>query len=244
MELQAVTVVVPTRNEARNIPAFLQSLHPKVWLIVVDASDDETPSLIRQIRPYQTRVISSSAKIAEARQIGAEAANTPWLLFTDADIVFAPDYFDRLRAYHHASDSLYGPKLSQDQYTGYYRRFSYGQQLLHNLGIPAVSGSNHLVSRKVFMDIGGYDLTLTVNEDSELGWRIKRRGYRIDFAPNLLVLARDHRRLKWGTTRKTWHSLLRCMLLYLNIMPERWRRHDWGYWTNLPDPSNDGSSSI
>ncbi|MBN1992447.1 MAG: glycosyltransferase family 2 protein, partial [Anaerolineae bacterium] len=156
MELQAVTVVVPTRNEAHNIPVFLQSLHSAVSLIVVDASDDETPELIRKTRPSRTRVISSSAKIAEARQIGAEAANTPWLLFTDADVVFAPDYFDQLRAYHHAFDSLYGPKLSQGQYRGYYRRFSYGQQLLHNLGIPAVSGSNHLVNRQVFLDIGGY----------------------------------------------------------------------------------------
>jgi glycosyltransferase involved in cell wall biosynthesis len=235
MELQAVTVIVPTRNEAHNIVAFLQSLPPEVPLIVVDAGDDETPELIRQNRPHQTQVISSPAKIAEARQIGAEAANTPWLLFTDADIIFAPDYFDRLRTHKHTFDSLYGPKMSLDQHIDYYRWFSRGQQLLHNLGIPAVSGSNHLVSRQVFMDIGGYDLNLTVNEDSEIGWRIKRRSYRIDFAPNLVVYARDHRRLKWGATRKTWHSLLRCMLLYLNLMPDRWRSHDWGYWATYRD---------
>ncbi len=241
MELQAVTVVVPTRNEARNIPAFLQSLHPEVSLIVVDASDDETPELIRRIRPHPTQVISSSAKIAEARQIGAEAARTPWLLFTDSDVIFAQDYFDRLRAYNHAFDSLYGPKMSQDQYTGYYRWFTRGQQFLHNLGIPAVSGSNHMVSREVFMDIGGYDLELTVNEDSEIGWRIKRRGYRIDFAPDLLVFARDHRRLKWGATRKTFHSLSRCALLYLNIIPDRWRSHDWGYWNSSSYGSDDGT---
>jgi glycosyltransferase involved in cell wall biosynthesis len=235
MEPHAVTVVVPTHNEAHNIPGLLKSLHPEVSLIVVDGSEDETPALIRQIRPRQTQVISSPAKIAGARQIGAEAANTPWLLFTDADVIFAPDYFDRLQTYNHAFDSLYGPKMSLDQHIDYYRWFSRGQQLLHNLGIPAVSGSNHLVSRQVFMDIGGYDLNLTVNEDSEIGWRIKRRGYRIDFAPDLAVYARDHRRLKWGATRKTWHSLIRCVLLYLNLMPERWRGHDWGYWVKYRD---------
>jgi glycosyltransferase involved in cell wall biosynthesis len=230
MELPKLTVIVPTRNEADNIPGFLESLPPEVQLVAVDASQDHTPDLIAMLRPDRTSIIRHPGHVTQARQIGAEAARTSWLLFTDADVIFAPDYFDRLQRLD-GYDALYGPKLSQDQFMGYYRWFSQGQSLSDRLGIPAVSGSNMLANRQVFMDVGGFDVRLSCNEDSELGWRIKRQGYRIAFARELVVYARDHRRLRRGVTLKTIHSLSRCLLLYLNLIPDRWRGRDWGYWS-------------
>jgi hypothetical protein len=60
------------------------------------------------------------------------------LLFTDADIVFTEDYFHNLLHYGNF-DALYGPKLSDGSYTGYYRFFARGLALLHRIGIPAAS---------------------------------------------------------------------------------------------------------
>ncbi len=237
MELSQLTIIVPTRNEAHNIPAFLSSLPTSATLIVVDASQDATTDLIMTLRPDRTLVIRHSGKITEARQMGAEAARTSWLLFTDADVVFAPDYFERLPIYQNY-DALYGPKLSTDFFIRYYQWFGCGQCLLQRLGVPAVSGSNLLVNRRAFMAVGGFDLRLTCNEDSELGWRVQRGGYQIAFAPDLVVYARDHRRLRLGLVRKTLHSLTRCLLLYLNLIPTRWRSRDWGYWAHLPETND------
>ena len=230
MRLSDITIVVPTRDEANNIPAFIGSLPDTVCLIAVDASQDATPDLVETLRPRHTLVLRRPGTISQARQWGAEAATTPWLLFTDADLVFAPDYFDRLPAYGDC-EALYGPKLSADEFAGYYRWFRLGQRLFHRIGVPAVSGSNLLVTRAALMAVGGFDLRLTCNEDSELGWRLARRGYRVGFAPDLVVLARDHRRLHRGALRKILHSLARCALLYLDLMPSRWRSRDWGYWS-------------
>ncbi|MCA9958462.1 MAG: glycosyltransferase [Anaerolineales bacterium] len=224
-----VSVIVPTRNEAHNVPCFLRSLPANVLLIVVDASDDETPTIIRRSRPFNTIIIRHPGNVTVARQIGAEAAITEWLLFTDADVLFDRDYFVNLSA-HLQGDAVYGPKHSLDRFSHYYRWFGQGQQWMHRLGIPAASGSNLLIRRPVFDAIGGFDLRLTVNEDSEIAWRVKRQGYRIAFARDLVVYARDHRRLEYGRFRKTAHSLLRCALLYSGLMPARWRSHDWGYW--------------
>ena len=85
--------------------------------------------------------------------------------------------------------------------------------------------------------IGGFDVSLTVNEDSEIGWRLKRQGHRIGFNPDLKVYARDHRRLKRGRTRKTLHSLTRCALLYFNLIPAHQRGNDWGYLANPHETS-------
>jgi glycosyltransferase involved in cell wall biosynthesis len=233
MRPDQITVIVPTRNEERNIAAFCQSLPPDAWLIVVDASKDATPELVRQLRPERTHVVCEPSNVVEARQIGARLAETEWLLFTDADVVFADDYGERLAAYDGGAgcDVLYGIKLSRDRYQGYYRRFSRGQEMSHRLGIPAASGSNLLIRREAFWASGGFDLKLTVNEDSEIAWRLKREGHRVCFTSDLVVYARDHRRLERGTLRKTLHSVVRCSLLYSGLMPERWRSADWGYWS-------------
>lgn len=243
MDLNQLTVIVPTRNEVRNIPGFLASLSPLVKLIIVDASQDATADLSMTLRPDHTTIISHPGRIAEARQMGAETARTPRLLFTDADVIFAPDYFERLSLYD-GYEACYGPKLSKDSFIRYYRWFGHGQHLFQAMGVPAVSGSNMLLSRRAFLQAGGFDLRLTCNEDSELGWRIKREGYRITFAPDLVVYARDHRRLHLGLTRKTLHSLTRCLLLYLNLIPARWRSRDWGYWAHQSEMNDSLQENI
>lgn len=230
MDSADLTVVLPTRNEANNIRTFLATLPEALRLIVVDASTDETPRLIQEMRPARTTVLRCPGNVAVARQIGAEAACTPWLLFTDADVIFPTGYFERLRQ-HSDCDALYGAKLSRDAYDWYYRWFTHGQRLAHALGIAAVSGSNFLVRAEALAAVGGFDLDLSCNEDSELGWRLQRRGFRVRYNSQLFVFACDHRRLRRGVLAKTVHSLTRCTLLYLGLLPRRWRRHDWGYWS-------------
>lgn len=97
--LDTLSVVIPTRNEAALIGRFLAALPEWVELVVVDASDDETPAIIERTRPYHTRLIRSPASIAEAREIGAAAARGEWLIFSDADVRFAPGYFERFARY-------------------------------------------------------------------------------------------------------------------------------------------------
>lgn len=238
-----LTIVVPTRNEAGNLPGFLASLPPDIPLILVDASDDVTPDLALALRPARTLVLRFPVNVTRARQIGAEAADAPWLLFTDADIAFAPDYFARLARRLATADAVYGPKRSDAGYRAYYAWFARGQALLHRLGVPAVSGSNLLVRAEAFRAVGGFDLDLSVNEDSELGWRLKRRGWRVEFAPELVVLERDHRRLRRGVWAKTFHSLARCALLYAGVLPRRLRRSDWGYWRPATRETTHGARS-
>jgi glycosyltransferase involved in cell wall biosynthesis len=234
MNLESITVVLPTRNEAGNIGAFLASLPDAVHLIVVDASEDETPDLILRLRPARTQLLRRKSTITQARQLGAELAHTDWLLFTDADVVFPEGYFEVLGGSTSTSTSagvVYGPKLSRDRFAVYYRWFGYGQQCSHWLGIPAATGSNLLVRKDALAAVGGFDPELVCNEDSELVWRIKRAGYRTRFDPALPVYARDHRRLDSGLWRKTFHSVFRCALLYWDLIPARWRGADWGYWS-------------
>ncbi len=231
MRPHEVTLIVPTRNEAHNVERLLSSVPRGLQVVVVDASTDATPEIVRGLLAPGSVLLREQSNVSAARQRGATLASRDWLLFTDADVVFPDDYFLRLAAQAEC-DAVYGPKLSQDRYGWYYRLVAVGQRLCHRCGVPAASGSNLLVRRRAFEQLGGFDLTLSCNEDSEILWRVKRAGFNVAFDPRLVVYATDHRRLERGLWRKTYHSLLRCTLLYHDLLPQRWRAHDWGYWAD------------
>jgi glycosyltransferase involved in cell wall biosynthesis len=231
--LRDLTIVVPTRNEAANIEAFLASVPAEAELIVVDRSEDDTPDIVRRRRPLRTVVLHCRESLTVARETGSRAARTRWLLFADADVRFAPDYFATLAQLLSGPPDralVFGPKLSADDYAGHYRRLAIAQRALARLKIPAASGSNMLVSAAAFAAVGGFDTLLSCNEDSELGWRIARAGFAWAYEPQLVVFATDHRRLQRGPLRKTLHTVFRCSSIYLDLIPRRWRSHDWGYW--------------
>jgi hypothetical protein len=233
-----VTVIAPTRNERKNVAPFLASLPADLRLIVVDASEDDTAPRIAELRPHRTLVDVFPGNIPVARQRGAQLADTPWLLFTDVDVVFDPGYFDRLRDFDVPADvaGIVGTKRTRDRFRAYYALFTLGQRLCAWAGIPAATGSNMLIRRDALLACGGFDVTLSVNEDSEVMWRCQRAGHRVRFAGDLKVFARDHRRLERGVLRKFAHSTLRCVALYLEILPVRWKAADWGYWKPQPTP--------
>lgn len=243
-----LTIVVPTRNESANIARFLASLPETIRLIVVDKSTDGTPELVERLRPFNTTLLHCPGTLTDARQLGAEAALTRWLLFTDADVAFDAAYFARAAELARGANGtrpaarrgsfrsrprhvLFGPKLSADAYRRYYRSFAAGQRALDLVRIPAASGSNMIVSADAFEAVGGFDTRLTCNEDSELVWRIARARFGWVFDPGLIVWAFDHRRLRRGRLLKTAHTLLRCTALYLDLVPDRYRSRDWGYWS-------------
>ena len=243
LALNDITVVVPTKNEAENIERFLNSLPPTLELVVVDSSDDHTPHIVEAQRPRWTTVIWARANIPVARQIGSATATTRWLLFTDADVTFAPSYFERLTQIpvDASTAGIVGVKGSGDGFRLYYRWFVRGQAALMGLGIPAATGSNMLVAREVLHAVGGFDPDLSVNEDTELMFRVARSGHRVVFRPDLSVRAFDDRRLELGIAHKIIHGAVRNTALYLGIFPERLRSGDWGYWSRSIEASERAS---
>ena len=101
-----VSIIVPARNEAHNLPALLGSLRaldpaPLEIIVVDDHSTDGTGAIAAGAG---ARVISPPALPAGwngkpwACHTGAGAARGEYLLFTDADTVHAPDSLGRAMA--------------------------------------------------------------------------------------------------------------------------------------------------
>lgn len=100
-----VSVIVPARNEERNLPRLLPTLmaqrYPRFEVIVVDdQSEDATPRILEEWsrQDPRLRVVGGERLPREegwlgkphAMHQGARAASGDWLLFTDADTTHEP----------------------------------------------------------------------------------------------------------------------------------------------------------
>ncbi len=98
-----VSVLVPARNEEKNIRACLSSLqqqdYPDYEIVVLDdSSSDATAAIVAQIEAVDARVRLLRGKPLPAGWAGkpyachqlAQAARGSWFLFTDADTIHEP----------------------------------------------------------------------------------------------------------------------------------------------------------
>src|SRR5258708_3349787 len=97
-----VTVIVPARDEERNIARALHGFPPEQVIVVDDHSTDRTAAIAREL---DVRVIEApplpEGKLGKpsACMAGALAADSEWLLFIDADTSYARVFLSSLIEY-------------------------------------------------------------------------------------------------------------------------------------------------
>jgi cellulose synthase/poly-beta-1,6-N-acetylglucosamine synthase-like glycosyltransferase len=102
LQQDQLTVVIAARNEADNLGPCLQSLLHQSGIaqiiVVDDHSTDYTAAVVESFRALDARVVPLSAPElpavwlgkSHALDFGAKQVSTPYLLFTDADVIFGP----------------------------------------------------------------------------------------------------------------------------------------------------------
>ena len=158
-----VSVVIPARNEEKNLPRCLAALARQTYgdfeLIVVDsASSDGTG---RVARDHGARVIRVEVPgVALARQVGFEAARGEIIASMDADTIAPPDWLARLIA--PLSDPQVVETVGGLVYEGQNLIpsliDSVWQRSLHRLGLTTATAANLAVRKTAFEQVGGFYL--------------------------------------------------------------------------------------
>ncbi|PWL28919.1 MAG: hypothetical protein DCO96_08870 [Fluviicola sp. XM-24bin1] len=106
MSSSDVTVIIPFRNEAENLPALLESiedlsLYPAEFIFVDDHSEDASVSLIKErMKDLPIRIVQAEngkAGKKNAIRTGAKLVETKYTLTWDADVVVGANYFKALQ---------------------------------------------------------------------------------------------------------------------------------------------------
>ncbi len=215
-EAPFLSVIVPARNEARNIrrcvEALLAQTYPNYELIVLDdRSTDETPLILRElaVRHPRLRVLNGTelppgwAGKPHALHQAAKAARGEWLCFVDADTFAAPEALASVfvKAQETGAD-LFTIMTAQEVKTFWERvvlplvftALSVGfspRKVNDPKRKDAIANGQFIFIRQAVYDaVGGHEaLKESIVEDKDLAVRVKRAGYRLIVADGRQVAA-------------------------------------------------------
>lgn len=234
----SVTVIVPAKDEAEAIDRSLRSLlasdYPGLELVAVDDRSIDATGLLMDrlagepIARDRLRVLHVKnlpdgwLGKPHAMALAVADARTDWLLFTDADVIFAPGMLRRVMSFAVASRAdhcVVYPTLILKGWAEH-MLVAFFQSLSALFGRPwkitdaharrdyIGIGAFNLIRRPTYEALGGFSgLRMEVLEDLRLGFEVKHEGYaqRVAFGRNLI-------RIRWAeSARGILHNLTKNM---------------------------------
>lgn len=218
-----ITVIIPARNEAAAIEATLRSLLAQSISVEILAVDDRSTDATGAIMDHiaaEPHPPGKSLRVLHVRELpegwlgkphamafAARQAATPWLLFTDADVLSAPDVLARALAFaaeSQADHMVLMPTLilksaGERSMATFFQSMSLLWWRPWRVGNPGTRdsigiGAFNLIRAEVYRAVGGFEAQrFQVLDDVRLGVEVKRGGYR-----QRIVFGRELIRLYWA----------------------------------------------
>jgi glycosyltransferase involved in cell wall biosynthesis len=220
----AVSVIVPTYNQALYITEALQSVldqtFPDFELIVVDdGSTDETPEILAGYHDPRIRVVRQpNAGLSAARNTGLRESSAPLITLLDSDDYFFPDKLAVLSAYldnHPEIGLVSGGTQIVDQKGRPLRQVIKTPRNVDLFGL--LSGNPFTPSAVMFRRewcerVGAFDETLRACEDWDLWLRMAYKGCAFAWVEWLVAAYRYHQ----GQMTRESERMRKAMLLMLD----------------------------
>ncbi len=227
---QGITVVIPTRNRSKYIEPLLSSLDGAAQnfqgsseVILIDDSTPKEALVIAEVsKRYGARFLPGSASVRQKRNLGIENAQYSIVLFVDSDCEATPDlYIQHAKTYLELDKTeenvagvvgvtnFVGPDSFMWQViqrTQYLNAFSFAKRMEY---APWATCSNTSYRRDVLIELGGFETNFPFRlggDDSDLGIRLNKAGYRIKSNPQAEV---NHTRATWNNFLAIWKRAFR-----------------------------------
>jgi glycosyltransferase involved in cell wall biosynthesis len=238
MNTAELTIVIPAKNEAMLIPRLLNSLAnqdyslmPLTKVYVADAgSTDGTPDIVMSFAGRLNVFVIPGGLPSVGRNAGARRADTPYVLFIDADIELADRTLVRrsvelmkCKQLHCVTTNIACPtgRLSD-------RALYFGNNLCQHasrLLKPFSTGMFMLFDTQRFHELGGFHEHALYAEDYLLSQKVARSKFRVVQGN---VVTTNRRFQKMGHLK-----LMRIFLgTALHTFDEKYFLQDKQYWSN------------
>lgn len=214
-----ISVIIPVYNGEKFLPACLDALiansyRERELIVVDDCSTDHSARISHEKSAVVLRTSRQSGP-GGARNLGAQKARGEVLFFVDADVVVERDTLERVAANfvgHPEIAAVFGSydddpaeKNFFSQYKNLFHRFVHQKARSQAGTFWAGCGA---IRRDVFMVLNGFDAERYPRpsiEDIELGYRLRKKGYRI-----LLDKQLQGKHLKRWNFRSMLHADILC----------------------------------
>ena len=214
-----VSIIIPTLNEAANIGRCLTSIikleniTALLEVIVIDnGSTDHTMKIVDTFSQILTirSAILPGVNISALRNNGAKLAKGDIFAFLDADCTVRQDWLkNAVLRFKDPSVYVSGAFYRVPDDSTWVAKAWYINQAknIKSGYVEKLQGGNLWIRRNVFCDVNGFDEQLITNEDYELCFRIRAKGYEIYSDPAIVAF-------HWGVPstlidfykREKWHG--------------------------------------
>ena len=214
MSHESFSVIIPTHNRCRMLPACVASLRAQTYpqeayeIIVIDNnSTDDTPQVVELLNQQPGKeiryVLEKRPGLMEARHAGARAAQGDILAYTDDDAMADPGWLAALaRSYDTLDADCAGGKIliRWDQqppnwvldYEGTLAKLDHGPTMRLLEPGAGIYGPNFSIRKQRLFEIGGFNPDqigehLIGDGETGLCHKIHAAGWRMAWAPDALV---------------------------------------------------------
>ncbi len=206
-----ISVVIPSFNGENRLPDLLNALQVQSFkdfevIVVVDGSTDGTIFLEERVWDLNlTWIKQPNAGRAGARNKGASMASGKVLLFLDDDTIPEQNVVARHLEYHQRSgNSVLVANLETRITDNEFQKFRHylSQRWLDQLPLsttsqiptdnPFLTAAHFSIGSELFLEIGGFDNTLSDNEDYDMALRLTKKDIPIYFDRATKAVLQDH----------------------------------------------------
>lgn len=212
--MPSISVVIPTYNEEKYIGLLLRDLNAQTALpkkiIVADCfSEDKTLNVAKTFKSrIPVEILQSNIRSAGgARNVGARAAETDYLLFIDADIRIPKNFVEEInKSLRTQSPDFLTPKYRTDDNATLLDHFmirgvnwKMNKDIQKRGGVFGIGGVM-CVRRSLHERVGGFKESIQTYEDVEYVKALADQRISAVYRPDLEVIVSSRRTLKDGKT--------------------------------------------
>jgi glycosyltransferase involved in cell wall biosynthesis len=207
-----ISVVIPVKNEEDKILSCLDAVfnqtHRPFEVIVVDGHS--TDMTVKNANHYPIRLFYESyGTVGGARQVGVENANGDYIAFTDADCIPDINWLENLikefndnkiigvgGGIKNIGEGIWEESIALvlDSFLGSADSVQ-DRVFAKKKFVKSISGCNSIYRRNDLLDYNGFNINLSINEDTELNKRLIKHGV-ILYTPDAIVLHNQKRGLR------------------------------------------------
>jgi len=231
-----ISILIPCYNQAnligQTVDTILKQTRPPDEIIVVDdASTDKSVEVLSKL-PIRLLRHQTNQGPAVARNTALGEALGEIVIYIDADAIADHHLIESiLKAYQQPTSYPLGGiggrgietniRSVHDRWRAYHAKQDYGPRMHHN--VPYLYGLCASYIRSTLLEVGGFDPFFPTNagEDADLGYRLRRTGYRLHYTPDAIVYHQH------SDTAETLKRVQYNWFFWSYLAKKRSRLHPW-----------------
>jgi len=240
-----ISVIICERNSEKFIEECIasvisQSFRDFELIIIDDFSTDKTKEKINKLKEKHEMNLIELKKhsgISFARNTGIKNSKGEFVAFLDSDAMAGKNWLQELlEAFDEKAASVGGPNILPENTGEKEKIFDELLEFISRIGSDYIKksskitevkhnpGCNSMYRKKTLEEINGFNEKLSSNEDPELDFRIKKKGYKIKFNPNAVVYHHRKNSAKKIFNQAFWFGLGRMQAIKVNFRMIEWFR--------------------